>query len=128
MASLPSFAANLKRHREGLGMRPSDLARSVGVSPSTILRYEEEGGRLPPGALLVALSEVLGVTPKTLLGSDARALPESRESPRVGRPPGKKEALAVDMLATLRSPPKETPPEVPRPSPTPARRTKHEPE
>lgn len=127
MASLPSFAVNLARHREGLGLSQADLARCVGVSKSTIFRYEQEGGQLPPGALLVALSEVLGVAPKALLGSDARVLPEATTAPRVGRPPKTRDAIASEMLAELRGAATTAPTATPRAvTPTPARRTKSE--
>ena len=108
----------------------ADLARRVGVSPSTIFRYELEGGQLPPGVLLVALSEVLGVTPKALLGNNAKALPEADESPRVGRPPKSKEGLAKDMLTELRSSKPAVATQAPKPVTPPAsdRRPKDEPE
>lgn len=134
MGQLPSFAANLVRHREGLGLSQADLARRVGVSPSTILRYEKKGGQLPPGALLVALSEVLGVPPKALLGSDARELPAVVGTPRVGRPPSPasaKDDLAGSMLAELRGPdraPDDRQEPAPAIKPRHSRRTKLEPE
>ncbi len=107
-------------------MRPADLARRIGVKSSTVKRYED-GEQLPTGVILVALSDVLQVAPKVLLGSDAKVLPEVVARPRVGRPPGPKDAFAEGMLAELRSG-KSSPPIVAAPLSAPVRRTKHGPE
>jgi transcriptional regulator with XRE-family HTH domain len=123
---LPTFAENIGSYMKAIGLNQAELARRIGVGSPTLTRYVK-GERLPPGPLLVALSEVLGVAPKALLGSNAIELPEVGDPPRVGRPPkATKDELAASMLAELRSPAPPGRPAQVEVTPTPSRRTKRE--
>jgi DNA-binding XRE family transcriptional regulator len=58
-ASLPRFS-ELARLREGKGLAPEQLARSVGISP-VYLALIESGERLPDAAIRRSLAWELGV-------------------------------------------------------------------
>ncbi len=59
---------NLKDVREAAGYKQSDMAEMLGVSLGTYQKYEQ-GKRGLNGATLVKLSQILGVTSDTILGT-----------------------------------------------------------
>ncbi|MGC9098918.1 MULTISPECIES: helix-turn-helix domain-containing protein [Dictyoglomus] len=63
------ISERLKEVREKRGLTKKELALKIGVSPSTITRYEEEG-RVPKLTILKRISEVLDVSIDYLLGKE----------------------------------------------------------
>ncbi len=58
----------IKKRREALGMKQSDLANALSVTNSTVSMYET-GKREPYGDALLKLARLLGVTTDWLLGA-----------------------------------------------------------
>ena len=63
---METLGERIKRLREGLNLRPSELARLVGVPPQYIDNWENRGHR-PSPRYLGALAEALGVGQQQLL-------------------------------------------------------------
>ncbi len=63
---METLGQRIKRLREGLNLRPAELARLVGVPPQYIDNWENRGHR-PSPRYLGALAEVLGVSEHELL-------------------------------------------------------------
>ena len=84
MSEIP-FGEVLSRYLHAKHMRASDLARRMGVSDAAVSRWR--AGRVPDTLLLVTLAEVLGITPKELLGADFVPPQPAEAPPRQGRPP-----------------------------------------
>lgn len=83
-----SIRGRLVERRQQLGMSMSELARTIGVSPSMISQIER-GQSLPSVETLFALATALGATVDTFFSSadggarEAGAVPAVRELPRV---------------------------------------------
>lgn len=84
MSEIP-FGEVLTRYLHAKHMKASDLARRMGVSDAAVSRWR--AGRVPDTLLLVTLAEVLGITPKELLGADFVPPLPAGAPPRQGRPP-----------------------------------------
>ena len=63
-----SVGDNIKNRRKEIGMNAESLAEKVGVSPSTIYRYENGDIEKLDSAKLVPIADVLGVSVAYLLG------------------------------------------------------------
>jgi transcriptional regulator with XRE-family HTH domain len=79
------FGQNLLAMMEANGLNKADVARRIGVSPSTMTRWTSEG-REVSGQHLLALAAVLGVEPRVLLGSSFVEPTAPVASPKRGRP------------------------------------------
>lgn len=81
-------------------MTQADVARRLDVSEAAVSRWITLG-RVPDTLLLVALADMLGLTPKELLGSNYREpLPaDAVPTPRQGRPP--REEATPDLPAFM---------------------------
>ena len=64
---MEKFSERLKDLRVGKGLNRETLAKQVGVSPS-IIRYWEDGVKIPRADAVVALAKFFGVTADYLLG------------------------------------------------------------
>lgn len=56
----------LAKAREVARLSQRDLALAIGVSPATVALYEK-GMRVPPGPILVAMAQALGVSAESLV-------------------------------------------------------------
>jgi len=65
--TLEGFGARLAELRQRRGLSQTELGTAVGVTKRVIVYYESDGAQ-PPGAMLVDLARVLGVTTDELLG------------------------------------------------------------
>jgi len=63
------ISERLKEIREKRGLSKKELALKIGVSPSTITRYEKDG-RIPKLTILQKISEALNVPINYLLGEE----------------------------------------------------------
>jgi len=63
------ISERLKEIREKRGLSKKELALKIGVSPSTITRYEKDG-RIPKLTILKKISEALNVPINYLLGKE----------------------------------------------------------
>jgi transcriptional regulator with XRE-family HTH domain len=63
------ISERLKEIREKRGLSKKELALKIGVSPSTITRYEKDG-RIPKLTILQKISEALNVPINYLLGKE----------------------------------------------------------
>ncbi|MEN3012861.1 MAG: XRE family transcriptional regulator [Dictyoglomus thermophilum] len=63
------ISERLRIARERKGLSKKELAQKIGVAPSSITRYENEG-RIPKASILLKISEVLGVSVDYLLGKE----------------------------------------------------------
>src|SRR5687767_2377661 len=79
--TLKGFGKRLAEIRQGRGMTQTELGKTVGVSKRVIAYYEQDDSQ-PPGAMLVELARVLGVTTDQLLGVKP---PKEKASPRTAR-------------------------------------------
>ena len=64
-----SFIENLRNRRVQLGMNQTELAKKIGVTPTTIWLYER-GEATPKIDIALRLAKVLGVTIEQLVGED----------------------------------------------------------
>jgi len=75
----------IKQRRKELGVPSQILAKKLGVSPSTLYRYETSGIEKIPMQIMEKLCKELSTTPAQLMGNDSRsdeaALPASFSSP-----------------------------------------------
>jgi class 3 adenylate cyclase len=69
--NLEELGGNIRTWRTRLGFTQNDLASSLQVSPQAVSKWER-GENAPDIATLPALSEILGVSIDTLLGSNYR--------------------------------------------------------
>lgn len=58
----------MKHRRKELGLSAEYVADKLGVSPSTIYRYENGGIEKQPGDILEPLAKILKTTPAFLMG------------------------------------------------------------
>jgi transcriptional regulator with XRE-family HTH domain len=65
-----AIGQRLRAYRLAVGMSQSDVGNHVGVSFQQIQKYEKGVNRLS-GARLVAVTDLLGVKPELLLGSNS---------------------------------------------------------
>lgn len=63
------ISERLKEIREKRGLSKKELALKIGVSPSTITRYEKDG-RIPKLTILQKISEALNVPINYLIGKE----------------------------------------------------------
>jgi len=63
------ISERLKEIREKRGLSKKELALKIGVSPSTITRYEKDG-RIPKLTILKKISEALNVPINYLIGKE----------------------------------------------------------
>lgn len=63
-----SVGANIKKRRKQLGINAETLAHKLGVSPTTIYRYENGGIEKVDSAKLVQIADALNTTPGFLMG------------------------------------------------------------
>lgn len=70
---------DLKKIREGRGLRQEEVARAVGVSRSTVAMWETSNG-YPRGETLVLLADLLCCTIDELYGRDPPAQDAERPS------------------------------------------------
>lgn len=63
-----SVGQNIKSRRKQLGMNAETLAEKLGVSPSTIYRYESGDIEKVDAAKLIPIAEALQTTPAYLMG------------------------------------------------------------
>lgn len=64
-----NFTDNLRNRRVQLGMNQTELAKKIGVTPTTIWLYER-GEATPKIDIALRLAKVLGVTIEQLVGED----------------------------------------------------------
>ncbi|MBW2618508.1 MAG: helix-turn-helix domain-containing protein [Deltaproteobacteria bacterium] len=108
------FAARLRRRREELGFTQEGLAQKVSLSKATIQKYE--GGQIPKGLHLAALSRVLEITTDYLLFGEgpmqrdllvrsvAQEAALSRAAERPTQPPSVNDApseLVIPQIGTV---------------------------
>ena len=76
-AVMASFGENVKRLRERVGLaRAKTLAKSIGVAPSVVSRWENDKTGLPEGPTLLKLAKVLDCSLDDLLdGVDPARIP-----------------------------------------------------
>lgn len=61
------FAENLRAARARLDMSQNEFADKVGISPTQLMRYENEQ-QIPGVDKMLAICKVAGLTPNELLG------------------------------------------------------------
>ena len=66
----------MAKARKAAGLSQRDLAKALGVSNATVAMYEL-GLRTPPGPVLVAMAELLGVNARDLVEVNAPVDPAS---------------------------------------------------
>lgn len=66
------FAERIKRQRKKMGLNQEELAERLGVSITTIRRWEW-GARMPNTEILPKLAEILGTTVSYLMGFNSDA-------------------------------------------------------
>ena len=72
-----SVGQNIKARRKQLKMNAETLAEKVGMSPSTIYRYESGDIEKVDAARLIPIAEALGTTPAALMGWEDAEAPEA---------------------------------------------------
>lgn len=65
-----NFTDNLRNRRVQLGMNQTELAKKIGVTPTTIWLYER-GEATPKIDIALRLAKVLGVTIEQLVGEES---------------------------------------------------------
>lgn len=88
----PRFSDNLKSMQDLHGVNQAEIARRLGVEPSTVHFWRN--GRIPGGRDLLALAKMFSVDPWLLLGADAKEPLPKEDAPVIGRPP----AIAIDVF------------------------------
>jgi transcriptional regulator with XRE-family HTH domain len=73
------LSARIRELREARGLSASDLARSVGVTPTAVWNWEKNGIK-PRSDALAAISDALGVTTNYLLTGDSGNDDQSRRT------------------------------------------------
>jgi transcriptional regulator with XRE-family HTH domain len=63
---MSQLGRNIRKHRERLGLNRSQFARKVGVSPTAVQNWEDEGAS-PRADIMMIISDVLGVDPVFLI-------------------------------------------------------------
>ena len=63
-----SVGDNIKNRRKELGMNAEKLAEKIGISASTVYRYESGDIEKIDSAKLIPIAEALGTTPAALMG------------------------------------------------------------
>jgi len=83
----------MKARRKELGYSAEYVAEKLGVSPSTIYRYEKGDIEKMPGDILAPISEILRISPAELMGwndtsseiyihnADGTRIPKNEEAP-----------------------------------------------
>ncbi len=77
------LAENLKTWRDRRGYDQSELARAVGVAPTTIWRIENKGGK-PRGATLRKIAEVLKIDVVDLTSTTGATAHSAAPTPETG--------------------------------------------
>lgn len=80
-----SVGRNIKARRKELGMNAETIAEKLGVSPSTIYRYEKGDIEKVDSAKLIQIAEILRTTPAELMGWEEEENKEE-EPEKVERP------------------------------------------
>lgn len=75
-----SVGQNIKSRRKQLGMNAETLAEKLGVSPSTIYRYESGEIEKVDAAKLIPIAEALQTTPAYLMGWETEEAGETLKS------------------------------------------------
>lgn len=75
-----SVGQNIKSRRKQLGMNAETLADKLGVSPSTIYRYESGDIGKVDSAKLIPIAEALQTTPGYLMGWETEEVGEKLRS------------------------------------------------
>ena len=78
-----SFAQALKEIRRAKHWSQEVLAQKLGTSKQVISRYER-GERIPKISIAIKYAEILGVSLKELIGSEAAPTPTAPEAPAPG--------------------------------------------
>lgn len=93
----------IKRRRKELGLSADDLAERLGVSRSTVYRYESGFIEKLPMDFLEPLSKALQTTPSYIMGwDDAPGKIDVKSSPGyIGNSQIDPDALAIKMYKTL---------------------------
>ncbi len=78
--------SRIKQRRKQLGMSAETLAERIGLSPSTVYRYESGDIANVNSEALQPIADVLGVTPGYLMGWEDEARPATRPLPPNLRP------------------------------------------
>jgi len=73
------FRATVLTELKRLGLRQYELAKRVGVAPSSVVGWLREGS-LPRGQALMNLANVLGLEPSDLVPGSGRAAPMQGEA------------------------------------------------
>lgn len=114
-AGVPSgFADILESMIEVNRTTKAEVARRLGVAPSTLTRWTNEPRNVSAQNLL-ALARILGVDPYVLMGTSFEEPGPAKEQPRRGRPP-RAQALATALNVPARAVSLSAP-KAPRPSP-----------
>lgn len=105
-----SFQKRLIALRRQRGYSQAAFARAVGTSRRMMCYYEKDGRCLPPGGMLLNMSQVLGCSMDYLVGAETeqcdgrtvegRLLSKFRDAAKL---PEKERMLLVEMLDTLMS-------------------------
>jgi len=90
-----SVGDNIKARRKQLGLNAEALARKIGVSPSTIYRYENGDIEKIDSAKLIPIADALLTSPSTLMGWEDG----EKEPPRHETTPS--EAALLDAFRRL---------------------------
>lgn len=76
-----SVGDNIKARRKQLGLNAETLARKIGVSPSTIYRYENGDIEKIDSAKLIPIADALLTSPSSLMGwEDGEKEPPRQET------------------------------------------------
>ena len=65
-----SVGQNIRARRKEIGMKAETLAKKLGLSPSTIYRYENGDIEKVDSAMMIPFAEALATTPAHLMGWD----------------------------------------------------------
>ena len=76
----------IRRQRENLGLSKSEFSRRVGVTPTAVHNWEENGV-VPRAEMMIEIAKVLGVEPRDITEPISKGESEGfgTVSPRVGR-------------------------------------------
>ena len=81
-----STSENIRARREQLGMKQAELAKKLGVAPSTIYRYENGAIETVNSEKLIPLAKALSTTPAALMGwNDDTPKREELKTPNIER-------------------------------------------